>query len=186
MELQRLTRLGRVTRDLSAATDLSAAIDLDAVTDIIIRLVGDAVSATVTMLALRDGDELVTLGLRGRPLLPELAEGRFPLSKRVPICEAVLTGAAVLLLDPDQIADAYPHLAGGETVAMLCFLLRRGDGPEDLDAGLDRLTAVVRQLGRRGPRAPADVPRAGRPAGASTGPSRHDDDVAMLAVRRVE
>jgi GAF domain-containing protein len=123
MELQRLTRLGRVTRDLSAATDL------DAVTDIITRLVGDAVSATVTMLALRDGDELVTLGLRGRPLLPELAEGRFPLTKRVPVCDAVLTGAPVLLLDPDEIADAYPHLAGGETVAMLCFPLRRGDGP---------------------------------------------------------
>ena len=49
MELQRFTRLGRVTRDLSAATDL------ETVTDIMTRLVGDAVSASVTMLAVREG-----------------------------------------------------------------------------------------------------------------------------------
>ena len=79
MELQRFTRLGRVTRDLSAATDL------DAVTDIVTRLAGEAVGASVTMLALRAGDDLVTLGLRGMPLLPELAEGRFPLATRIPI-----------------------------------------------------------------------------------------------------
>ena len=113
MELQRFTRLGRVTRDLSAATDL------DTVTDIITRLVGDAVSASVTMLALRDGDDLVTLGLRGTPLVPELAAGRFPLSEPVPICDAILTGQPVLLLDNEELSAAYPNLAGSDTVAML-------------------------------------------------------------------
>jgi serine phosphatase RsbU (regulator of sigma subunit) len=121
MELQRFTRLGRVTRDLSAATDL------DTVTDIITRLVGDAVSASVTMLALRDGDDLVTLGLRGTPLVPELAAGRFPLSEPVPICDAILTGQPVLLLDSEELAAAYPNLAGSDTVAMLAFPLRSGE-----------------------------------------------------------
>jgi serine phosphatase RsbU (regulator of sigma subunit) len=121
MELQRFTRLGRVTRDLSAATDL------DAVTDIITRLVGDAVSASVTMLALRDGDDLVTLGLRGSPLLPELAGGRFPLTRAVPICDAVLSGQPVLILDREELAEAYPNLVGGDAVAMLSFPLRSGE-----------------------------------------------------------
>ena len=121
MELQRFTRLGRVTRDLSAATDL------DTVTDIITRLVGDAVSASVTMLALRDGDDLVTLGLRGTPLVPELAAGRFPLSEPVPICDAILTGQPVLLLDNEELSTAYPNLAGSDTVAMLAFPLRSGE-----------------------------------------------------------
>ena len=123
MELQRFTRLGRVTRDLSAATDL------DTVTDIITRLVGDAVSASVTMLALRDGDDLVTLGLRGTPLLPELAAGRFPLSKPVPICDAIRTGQPVLLLDREELTEAYPNLAGSDAVAMLAFPLRSGEDP---------------------------------------------------------
>ena len=121
MELQRFTRLGRVTRDLSAATDL------DTVTDIITRLVGDAVSASVTMLALRDGDDLVTLGLRGTPLVPELTAGRFPLSEPVPICDAILTGQPVLLLDNEELSTAYPNLAGSDTVAMLAFPLRSGE-----------------------------------------------------------
>ena len=121
MELQRFTRLGRVTRDLSAASDL------DTVTDIITRLVGDAVSASVTMLALRDGDDLVTLGLRGTPLVPELAAGRFPLSEPVPICDAILTGQPVLLLDNEELSAAYPNLAGSDTVAMLAFPLRSGE-----------------------------------------------------------
>ncbi len=123
MELQRLTRLGRVTRDLSAATDL------ETVTDIVTRLAGDAVAASVTMLALRDGDDLVTLGLRGTPLLPELASGRFPLSMPVPICDAVRGAAPVLLLDHDEVAESYPNLAGHNAVAMLAFPLRTGDDP---------------------------------------------------------
>ena len=123
MELQRFTRLGRVTRDLSAATDL------DAVTDIVTRLAGEAVGASVTMLALREGDDLVTLGLRGTPLLPELAEGRFPFSTPIPICDAVRTGQPVLVLDRDELAESYPALTGGEAVAMLAFPLRSGDDP---------------------------------------------------------
>src|SRR5689334_2714126 len=118
MELQRFTRLGRVTRDLSAATDL------DAVTDIVTRLAGEAVGASVTMLALREDDDLVTLGLRGAPLLPELAVGRFPLSTPIPICHAVRSGQPVLVLDREELAEAYPALTGGETVAMLAFPLR--------------------------------------------------------------
>jgi len=139
MELQRFTRLGRVTRDLSAATDL------DTVTDIITRLVGDAVSASVTMLALRDGDDLVTLGLRGTPLVPELTAGRFPLSEPVPICDAILTGRPVLLLDNEELSAAYPNLAGSDTVAMLAFPLRSG---EDQAFGALALWFVATGLGQ--------------------------------------
>ena len=143
MELQRFTRLGRVTRDLSAATDL------DTVTDIITRLVGDAVSASVTMLALRDGDDLVTLGLRGTPLVPELAAGRFPLSEPVPICDAILTGQPVLLLDNEELSAAYPNLAGSDTVAMLAFPLRSGED-QAFGALALRFDALVFNINRIG------------------------------------
>ncbi|MEP6650244.1 MAG: SpoIIE family protein phosphatase [Lapillicoccus sp.] len=123
MELQRFTRLGRVTRDLSAATDLAE------VTDIMTRLVGEAVGTSVTMLALREGDDLVTRGLRGTPLPPELANGRFPLTTSAPICDAVLTGQPVLVLDRDELVASYPHLAYGDAVAMLAFPLRSGSDP---------------------------------------------------------
>ena len=123
MELQRLTRLGRVTRDLSAATDL------ETVTDILTRLVGDAVSASVTMLAVREGDELVTLGLRGIPLVPELANGRFPLAEALPICDAVTTGQPVIVLDREAIRQSYPQLAQSDAAVMLAFPLRRGGEP---------------------------------------------------------
>jgi serine phosphatase RsbU (regulator of sigma subunit) len=123
MEVERFTRLGRVTRDLSAAPDLVG------VTDIITRLVGDAVGASVTMLALRDGDDLVLQGLQGTPLLPEVASRRFPLTAAVPICDAVRTGQPVLLHGPDELAEAYPELPGREVAAMLVFPLRSGTEP---------------------------------------------------------
>ena len=71
----------------------------------------------------------MTLGLRGTPLVPELAAGRFPLAEPLPICDAMTTGQPVILLDSEEMAASYPNLARGDAVAMLAFPLRRGEEP---------------------------------------------------------
>ena len=45
----------------------------------------------------------------------------------MPICDAILTGKPVLLLDNEELSAAYPNLAGSDTVAMLAFPLRSGE-----------------------------------------------------------
>ena len=45
----------------------------------------------------------------------------------MPICDAILTGQPVLLLDSEELSAAYPNLAGSDTVAMLAFPLRSGE-----------------------------------------------------------
>jgi serine phosphatase RsbU (regulator of sigma subunit) len=73
---------------------------------------------------------------------------------------------------------------GGVVLLYTDGLVERRD--EDLDAGLDRLTAVLRHS------VPEDrehlqtfLERVARRV-RRVGPARHDDDVAMLAVRRLE
>jgi serine phosphatase RsbU (regulator of sigma subunit) len=73
---------------------------------------------------------------------------------------------------------------GGVVLLYTDGLVERRD--EDLDAGLDRLTAVVRHsVAADREHLPTFLERVARRV-RRTGPSRHDDDVAMLAVRRVE
>jgi serine phosphatase RsbU (regulator of sigma subunit) len=63
-------------------------------------------------------------------------------------------------------------------------LVERRD--EDLDAGVDRLTAVLRHsVAEDREHLHTFLERVARRV-QQVGPARHDDDVAMLAVRRAE
>ena len=122
MELGRLMGLGRVTRDLSAARDLGT------VTDVVTRHVAEVVESELAMFALREGDELVVIGRRGATVMPALIPDRFPLTVRAPVCDAVRTGQAVVLVGREAVRLDYPELeatlpATGE-VSVLAFPLR--------------------------------------------------------------
>ena len=101
-----LTRLARVTSELVTADSV------DAVIKIVTYHMADAVGATIAALALRDGDDVRIVGLRGLPLREARRWEVVPLSQPMATTDVIRTGRRLVLVGAAAIRQAYPHLHG--------------------------------------------------------------------------
>lgn len=116
-------RLGRLTR---VTAELAAASRLEDVTAVMTRHAADALGATVSSLALREGDHLVLLGMQGGLAGAPERWHRWPVDGTTPAGDVVTSGEPLLLVGCDAIHKRYPGLevaAPGERT-MLVLPLR--------------------------------------------------------------
>ena len=99
-----LTRLARVTSELTGADSV------DAVTKIVTYHIADAVGASIAALALREGDEVRLLGLRGMSADEVQRWERFPMTRSAPATDVIRSGERMVLIGAAEIAAAYPEL----------------------------------------------------------------------------
>jgi PAS domain S-box-containing protein len=106
----RLTRLARVTAELSGAETV------EQVTDIVVAQAADAVGAVIASMALLEGDTLRLIGVRGVDQGVRDRWSEFPADTQVPLAAAATSGRRILLTGRDQILSAYPavELPSGE------------------------------------------------------------------------
>ncbi|MDT7569933.1 MAG: hypothetical protein QOE05_107 [Actinomycetota bacterium] len=100
----RLTRLARVTAELSGAETV------ERVTEIVVAQAADAVGADVASMVLLDGDMLRLIGVRGVDEDMRHRWSRFPQDTAVPIAAAATTGRRVVLSGRDNLLAAYPTI----------------------------------------------------------------------------
>jgi serine phosphatase RsbU (regulator of sigma subunit) len=99
-----LTRLARVTGELTTADSV------DAVSKIVTYHMADAVGATIAGLALREGDQVRVVGMRGLPAREAQQWELISLSRSLPLTDVVRTGRRMVLVGAEAIAQAYPHV----------------------------------------------------------------------------
>jgi serine phosphatase RsbU (regulator of sigma subunit)/PAS domain-containing protein len=92
------------------ASQLSGALISDEVTALIVRHGRELVGAESVAAAMRDGDELLMVGMAGFDASVEQAWQRFGLEPRTPMSDAVTSGSPVFLESAAATASAYPHL----------------------------------------------------------------------------
>ncbi len=110
-----LTRLARVTSELVLADSV------DAVIKIVTYHMADAVGASIAALALRDGDDVRIVGLRGLPLREARQWEVVPLSRSMATNDVIRSGRRLVLVGAAAIRGAYPDLPGvdrGERTVM--------------------------------------------------------------------
>jgi len=100
-----LTRLARVTSELVMADSV------DAVTKIVTYHMADAVGATIAGLALRDGEEVRVVGLRGLPASEAQRWQVIPMARATVPTDVIRTGKRLVLVGLAAITHAYPELA---------------------------------------------------------------------------
>ena len=98
----RLTRLARVTAELSAADSV------ERVKDIVVGQAADAVGADVASMVLLEGDTLRLIGVRGVDQDMQDRWARFPADTAVPIAAAATTGRRIAITGRDELLKAYP------------------------------------------------------------------------------
>ncbi len=103
-----LTQLARVTSELAKATTV------DQVTRIVTHHMADALGATIAALALRDGDSVRLVGIRGLSAPEASAWEDIPLDRRSTVTDAIRTGERIVLSGAEQIRDRYPELPNVE------------------------------------------------------------------------
>jgi serine phosphatase RsbU (regulator of sigma subunit) len=102
--LETLTHLARVTAELTTADSI------DAVSKIVTYHIADAVGATVAALALRDGDWVDVVALRGLGSREAARWERFPFDLPNPAGEAMRTGRRVVCRGTAELLSRYPGL----------------------------------------------------------------------------
>ena len=103
--IEALTRLARVTSELALADTV------DGVSKIVTYHIADAVGATIAALALREGDQVRVIALRG---LHAEEAGRwevFPLAQRTPASDAIRRGQRLVVVGAAELVARYPDLA---------------------------------------------------------------------------
>ncbi|MGB7817715.1 MAG: SpoIIE family protein phosphatase [Ornithinibacter sp.] len=106
---QTLTRIARVTSELTTATTV------DAVTKIVTQHMADAVGATIAALALREGpDHVRLLGLRGLESAEAAQWQTFSLDIPTTVSDVVRSGERIVLVGAHDIADRYPELKNAD------------------------------------------------------------------------
>jgi PAS domain S-box-containing protein len=100
----RLSRLARVTAELSAAETV------EQVTDIVVAQAADAAEADVASLCLFDGDWLRMIGVRGVKAGVEDRWSRFPADSPVPVAVAAVEGRRIVLVGRAEM-ETYPAMA---------------------------------------------------------------------------
>ncbi len=101
-----LTSLARVTSELVTADSV------DAVIKIVTYHMADAVGATIAALALRDGDHVRIVGLRGLPVREARRWEVVPLAQPMATTDVIRSGRRLVLVGADAIRREYPHLQG--------------------------------------------------------------------------
>ena len=102
--LETLTHLARVTAELTTADSV------DAVSKIVTYHIADAVGATVAALALRDGDWVDVVALRGMASQEAARWERFPFALPTPASEVMRTGHRVVCRGAAALRSRYPGL----------------------------------------------------------------------------
>lgn len=103
--LQRLTRLARVSAELSRAESV------ETVSKIVTLHSADAVAATTASLTLREGDDMLRLvALHGGKEGDAQKWATFSLHARTPLSDAVSTGKRIVATGKAEIAKRYPDL----------------------------------------------------------------------------
>ena len=141
--IESLTRLARVTSELAMADTV------DAVSKIVTYHIADAVGATIAALALREGDQVRLIGLRG---LQADEAGRwetFPLDRSAPASDVIRSGTRLVLVGAAEIAARYPDLPDvdrgertivtvplrvtGRTIGSIALSFPEPDAPDDAE-----------------------------------------------------
>ncbi len=104
-----LTRLARVTSELVTADSV------DAVIKIVTYHMADAVGATIAALALRDGDDVRIVGLRGLPLSEARQWEVVPLTQRMATTDVIRSGRRLVLVGAAAIRQAVSRTSRGST-----------------------------------------------------------------------
>jgi serine phosphatase RsbU (regulator of sigma subunit) len=99
-----LTRLARVTAELSSADTV------DTVVKIVTYHMADAVGATIAALALREGDQVRVIGLRGLPAREAEQWELIPLTRSTTTTDVIGSGRRLVLVGAAAIARAYPDI----------------------------------------------------------------------------
>ena len=103
-QIESLTRLARVTSELAMADSV------DAVSKIVTYHIADAVGATIAALALREGEQVRLIGLRGLMADEAVRWETFPLDQAAPASDVIRTGTRLVLVGAAEIATRYPDL----------------------------------------------------------------------------
>ena len=115
--IEALTRLARVTGELAMADSI------DAVSKIVTYHIADAVGATVAALALREGDDVRLIALRGLLAKDALRWEVFPLALGTPVSDTIRTGESIVVRGAAEIAARYPGImeveAGDRTIVTI-------------------------------------------------------------------
>jgi serine phosphatase RsbU (regulator of sigma subunit) len=99
-----ITRLARVIYELSGADNV------DTVTKIVTEHIADAVGASIAALAIREGEQVRLIGLRGLPVAEARRWETFPLAMRTPPTDVIRSGRSLVMAGAAVIADAYPDV----------------------------------------------------------------------------
>ncbi|GAA4407472.1 hypothetical protein GCM10023168_23550 [Fodinibacter luteus] len=97
-----VTRLARVTYELSGADTV------DTVTKIVTHHIADAVRASIAALAIREGELVRLVGLRGLPVEEAQRWETFPLVLETPATDVIRSGRTLVLAGAAAIAERYP------------------------------------------------------------------------------
>ena len=99
---QNVTRLARVIYELSGADSV------DSVTKIVTTHIADAVGASIAALAIREGEQVRLIGLRGLPVAEARRWETFSLALQTPATDVIRSGRSLVLTGADAIAQEYP------------------------------------------------------------------------------
>ena len=119
----RLSRLAKVTAELSGCTELSQ------VVDVVVGHAPAAVGAVVASISLLDSDDRLHLaGLQGGRAGAEQEWSSYSLDAQVPTSESLRTRRTLVVAGRDEIETRYPLLAGavGEGRTLVCLPLTAG------------------------------------------------------------
>ncbi len=103
-----LTQLARVTSELASATTV------DEVTRTVTHHMADALGASIAALALREGDTVRLVGIRGLSAPEASAWQAIPMDRRSSVTDAIRTGRRIVLAGAEEIRRTYPDLANTE------------------------------------------------------------------------
>ena len=103
--IESLTRLARVTSELAMADTV------EGVSKIVTYHIADAVGATIAALALREGEQVRLIALRGLGAEEAMRWEVFPLAQRTPASDAIRTGERLVVVGAADLVARYPGLA---------------------------------------------------------------------------
>lgn len=105
---------GRMARLQMVTSNLAAASSVEEVAEALLGQAFEALGATSGSMVIRDESTLRLVGAVGFAEETKQRWERFPLDAPVPLAQAIRTGDPVLLTDPGELRESYPHLAGAE------------------------------------------------------------------------